>query len=242
MLGFDRHIKKEWLDITLELLAEDKSIQEIREQQERFMAVDLPGKDARRKTRLVISRMWLDNNPNLVVLRRKALEIFKENPEIDTRIFHWGMSLATYTLFRDIAAICGRLIALQGYFGVSQVHDRISKIWGERSTLTRACSRVIQTMQLWGSIESTERQAGYTANERTAIAVERQSETTWLIQSLLYGKESRSIAFEEIGRTPELFPFKIEVGLDSLVVSDEIEVSRQGLKMNLITLRKWVRE
>jgi len=242
LLGFDRQIKKEWLDITMELLVEGKNIREIREQQERFMAVDLPGKDARRKTRLVISRIWLDNNRNLVILRRKVLEILKENPEIDTRIFHWGMSLATYPFFRDIAAICGRLIALQGYVKVSQVHDRISKIWGERSTLTRACSRVIQTMKLWGTIENTERSALYTTNERNAIAVERQSETTWLIQSLLYGKESRSIAIEEIERTPELFPFKIEARLDSLIVSDEIEVSRQGLKMNLITLKKLVRE
>jgi len=238
MLGFDRQIKKEWLDITMELLVEGKNTREIREQQERFMAVDLPGKDARRKTRLVISRMWFDNNPNLVVLRRKALEILKENPEIDTRIFHWGMSLATYTLFRDIAVICGRLIALQGYFRVSQVHDRISKIWGERSTLTRACSRVIQTMQLWGLIESTERQAGYTANERNAIAVERKSETTWLIQSLLLSKDSGSISVDDIGKMPELFPFKIDISLDSLVDSDGIEISRQGLKTNLISLKK----
>jgi hypothetical protein len=134
--------------------------------------------------------------------------------------------------------ICGRLIALQGYFRVSQFHDRISKIWGERSTLTRACSRVIQTMQLWGLIESTERQAGYTANERNAIAVERKSETTWLIQSLLLSKDSGSISVDDIGKMPELFPFKIDISLDSLVDSDGIEISRQGLKTNLISLKK----
>ena len=83
--------------------------------------------------------MWFDNNPNLVVLRRNALEILKENPEIDTRIFHWGMSLATYTLL-EILRYLWKVDTLQGYFRVSQVHYRISKIWGERSTLTRDCS------------------------------------------------------------------------------------------------------
>jgi len=238
MLGFDRQIKKEWLDITMELLVEGKNTREIREQQERFMAVDLPGKDARRKTRLVISRMWLDDNPNLVVLRRKALMILKENPEIDTRIFHWGLSLATYTLFRDIAVICGRLIALQGYFGVSQVHDRISKIWGERSTLTRASSRVIQTIRIWKLIESTDKSKSYTSSEKTKVVVQDKCEAVWLIQSLLLSKDSGSISVDDIGKTPELFPFKIDVGLDSLVDSDGIEISRQGLKENLISLKK----
>lgn len=238
MLGFDRQIKKVWLDITMELLAEGKSVKEIKEKQESFMAADLSGKIARRKTRLVISRMWLDDDPNLVVLRREALSIFEENPEIDTRIFHWGLCLAAYPFFRDIAAICGRLIALQGYFGVSQVHDRISKIWGERSTLTRASSRVIQTIRIWKLIESADKARAYTSSEKTKVAVQEKHEAAWLIHSLLMSRENGSISVDEIGKMPELFPFKINFGLDSLVGSKGIEISRQGLKASLISLKK----
>lgn len=238
MLGFDRQIKKEWLDVTMELLTEGKSTQHIREMQERFMALDLPGKDSRRKTRLVISRMWLDNNTKLVPLRKRALEILKENPEIDTRVFHWGMSIATYPFFRDIATIIGKLIALQGNFKVSQVHDRISKIWGERSTLTRACSRVIQTMLMWKIIESTKESKTYATIKKPRIAVVRKHVAQWLIHSLLLSRESGSVAFEEIGRSPELFPFSIEIGLDSLVVSNMIEISHRGIKTDFISLKE----
>jgi len=238
MLGFDRQIKKEWLDLTMELLVEGESTQHIREQQERFMALDLPGRDARRKTRLVISRMWLDSNTKLMPLRKRALEALKENPEIDTRIFHWGMSIATYAFFRDIATIIGKLIALQGYFKVSQVHDRISKIWGERSTLTRACSRVIQTMLMWKVIESTKEPKSYTSFEKLRIAVEGKHVAQWLIHSLLLSRENGSIAAEEIRRSPELFPFSIEIGLDSLLVSNGIEISHRGIKTDFISLKE----
>ena len=238
MLGFDRQIKKEWLDMTMELLIEGKSTQHIREQQERFMALDLPGRDARRKTRLVISRMWLDNNAKLITLRKRALEALKENPEIDTRIFHWGMSIATYAFFRDIATIIGKLIALQGYFKVSQVHDRISKIWGERSTLTRACSRVIQTMIMWEIIESTKESKSYNAVQKLRVAVRRKQVAQWLIYSLLLSRENGSVPVEEIGRSPELFPFSIEIGLDSLLVSNGIKISHRGIKTDFISLKE----
>lgn len=238
MLGFDRQIKKEWLDVTMELLTEGKSTQHIREMQERFMALDLPGKDSRRKTRLVISRMWLDNNTKLVPLRKRALEILKENPEIDTRVFHWGMSIATYPFFRDIATIIGKLIALQGNFKVSQVHDRIGKIWGGRSTLTRACSRVIQTMIMWEIIESTKESKSYTAVQKLRVAVRRKQVAQWLIYSLLLSRENGSVPVEEIGRSPELFPFSIEIGVDALLFSNGIKLSHRGIKTDFISLKE----
>lgn len=238
MLGFDRQIKKEWLDVTMELLTEGKSTQHIREMHERFMALDLPGKDARRKTRLVISRMWLDNNTKLVPLRKRALEILKENPEIDTRVFHWGMSIATYPFFRDIATIIGKLIALQGNFKVSQVHDRIGKIWGGRSTLTRACSRVIQTMIMWEIIESTKESKSYTAVQKLRVAVRRKQVAQWLIYSLLLSRENGSVPVEEIGRSPELFPFSIEIGVDALLFSNGIKLCHRGIKTEFISLKE----
>ncbi|RLL82605.1 hypothetical protein Y696_00465 [Mesotoga sp. H07pep.5.4] len=238
MLGFDRQIKKEWLDVTIELLFEGKNAQHIREMQERFMALDLPGKDARRKTRLVISRMWLDNNTKLIPLRKRALEILKENPEIDTRVFHWGMSIATYPFFRDIATIIGKLIALQGNFKVSQVHDRIGKIWGGRSTLTRACSRVIQTMIMWEIIESTKESKSYNAVQKLRVAVRRKQVAQWLIYSLLLSRENGSVPVEEIGRSPELFPFSIEIGVDALLFSNGIKLSHRGIKTDFISLKE----
>ena len=58
---------------------------------------------------------------------------------------HWGMCLATYPFFRDVAAATGRLLALQESAALSQIVRRMAESWSERTTATRAVQRVVRS-------------------------------------------------------------------------------------------------
>jgi hypothetical protein len=55
---------------------------------------------------------------------------------------HWGMSVACYPFFAEVAAQVGKLLALNGHANLSQIVRRMTETSGDRSTLPRAVQRV----------------------------------------------------------------------------------------------------
>ena len=77
------------------------------------MAGDGPH-SARGKTMTVLLHVWTTVPDAAVPLRDDALALLRGRTGRDRLPLHWGMCLATYPFFRDVAATTGRLLALQG--------------------------------------------------------------------------------------------------------------------------------
>lgn len=236
MIGFDRQLKKEWLDLVIEMLHDGETRDKITEALNKYIGNDLKGKDAIRKTRLVINRMWFNPNSQLEFLRRSALELFNEaRTENATSIIHWGMCIACYPYFRDIARICGRLINLQGYFKRFQVRQRTMEIWGERPVVRRTVNHVIQTIMYWDLIEQKDASGKYVISK--FIEIKNPKLISWLIKAYLASRESKTASIDDLRNDPVLFPFSIDINIDSLLLNKEIELFNQGLKSEILILR-----
>ena len=148
-IGFDRKIRLSWLDATAEWTAQGLSAAEIP-----GTARTAPQWSGGRRRSPQCARQDDDRAAPclgalpgpLVPLRDDALALLRGRCGRDRLTLHWGMCLATYPFFRDVAATTGRLLALQGTAAMSQIVRRMAEFWGERSTSTRAVQRVVRSL------------------------------------------------------------------------------------------------
>lgn len=132
IIGFDRKVRLSWLDATAEWTAQGLSAAETRAQVARLLDGQVAGDgphSARGKTMTVLLHVWMAVPDVVVPLRDDALTLLCGRTGRGRLPLHWGMCLATYPFFRDVAATTGRLLALQGEAALSQIVRRIAESW-----------------------------------------------------------------------------------------------------------------
>ena len=142
IIGFDRKIRLSWLDATVEWTIQGLSAAEIRAQLERLLDGQVVGDgphSARGKTMTVLMHVWMAVPDVAVPLRDDALVLLRGRSGRDRLPLHWGMCLATYPFFRDVAATTGRLLNLQGEAALPQIVRRMSESWGGGAEHAHAC-------------------------------------------------------------------------------------------------------
>jgi hypothetical protein len=228
-LGFDRKLKLEWLDATAALAG--KSAGAAKAQLNTFLAKEISGKDARRKTNDALRRLWIICEDN--VLTRNARKLFN-GAERDARIcLHYGMSLMAAPLFRDAVYLVGRLISLQGKVSVAQVRTRIYETWGERSTLDSAVSRIFGSLADWGILKPL----GKGHYETITITVQDSEIASWLLAAAVSAHPSNQLPVEELPALSALFPFEINDTSQLVRMSGYFERHREGLDRTYVRVR-----
>jgi hypothetical protein len=105
----------------------------------------------RGKTVTVLRRIWFSVPASVEGLRDRALTLLPDGDADDRLALHWAMLLTTHSFFVDVAAVVGRLLALQGTFERAQVLRRLAERWGDRSTIARAVPRISSSQLEWGA-------------------------------------------------------------------------------------------
>ena len=202
-IGFDRLIRLRWLDRAALLAAELRDTDALHQAMLAQLTGELPGVDARRKTANVLTRIWWRVPEEHVPLREEALAQMVDCTHEERLMFHWGMCLLAYPIFRDVAATVGRLLRLQGTFRQMQVVSRISAEWGNRSTLETVVPRIVLSLVDWGVLVATEEKGTYRANEPVPIA--RPEPIAWLLRALPEIRNA-STPTGDLPNAPEMFP------------------------------------
>lgn len=205
-VGFDRLIRLRWLDRTALLAAELRAADALHQAALAQLAGELPGVDARRKTANVLTRIWWRVPDEHLPLRDEALAQIKGCTSDERLMYHWGMCLLAYPIFRDVAATVGRLLRLQGTFRQAQVASRISAEWGNRSTLQTVVPRIVLSMVDWEVLLATEEKGTYQAGTHMAIA--RQGMVSWLLTTVRTARAS-DLPAGELSFAPEVFVLRI---------------------------------
>jgi len=234
-IGFDRRIRLEWLDATAWKTGTEENVAEVRKYLNELLKTEYKNKEARRKTITVLTRIWVRVPDEHRVLQGRARKIlFESDP--GTRLWlHWGMTLLAYPFFRDITTIIGRLLTLQSEVSLQQISRRLAERWGERSTVRRACQRVVRSMVDWGVLDDTSTPGVYipvAKKETTAEDVQ-----LWFLEALLCSEPTPIIPLQQLSQIPSAFPFHLDISIITIRQSKQLEIQRQGLDLDMVVIR-----
>lgn len=202
-IGFDRFIHLDWVTAALRARTGTGSIEDL------DSALEAAGlaKEARKKTRTVLNRLWLAPRPELSGFADRGIAIFQADPAVPVSALTWGMSIATYPFFGRVAELVGRLSALQGDCASLEVHRRMSEIYGEREGTYRMTRMVLQSQSNWGGIDRI--QGGKRIMRKVPLAITNDLAVAWLIEGAVryLGK---AVSVDALQSLPVLFPFELD--------------------------------
>lgn len=199
-IGFDRFIQLDWAAVALGVRAGRATLDDI----DKMLDSSHAGPAAKKKTRTVLNRLWLEPRADLVDFADRGVEIFCDAHKTTVPALTWGMALATYPFFGKVAEIVGRLTKLQGDCTSAEVHRRMAEIYGEREGTRRMTNMVLQSQASWGAIERTDR--GKRIVRKKPIDLNGSVVAAWLAEACLrfYG---RALPVASIESSPATYPF-----------------------------------
>lgn len=230
IIGFDRRIRLEWLDAAADRTAAGLRPADVRSQLVRRLEGEVAGGDtphhARGKTATVLVRVWVRVPAALVPLRDDALALLPGRSGRDRLPLHWGLCLAAYPFFRDVAAATGRLLALQRTASLDRIVRRVTETWGARTSVTRAAPRIVRSFVDWGVLEETGARGVFAPAPRIAASGEEIG--PWLLEAGLVSTGRYAVPLGYLLRAPACFPFDLRVSGRDVARRPRLDISRQG--------------
>ena len=242
--GFSQRVQLEWLNQTAELALSGKKPDEIRLALNEMLSDKLSvnsTKEAgsgsnRDKVVSIMTKIWVTPPPHLTGLRKDGLQMLNRLPRQERLPIHWGMSMAVYPFFGQVAETVGRLLRLQNTISATQVQRRLCEQLGEGETVSRAARRVIRSFVDWGVLLDTPQLGMYQA--ASPINLTDRELLTWLLEAVLISTDAKTGLLNVLTEAPSLYPFKFA---STTVLQPEInprlELFYQGVDQRLISLR-----
>ncbi len=235
IMGFDRKIKLNWLEQTAWRASTTDDIKEIRSSIEEYLEKEIKGAVAKRKTTTILFRIWVLVHREHEDMQKRALKMLS-NCQLQERIaLHWGMTTLAYPFFRDLASICGRLLSLQNEISNKQIKRRMAELWGDTETVSTSSYRIVRSLVDWGVLSETGKRGFYKAAPRLPLGEGMQ---LWLLEALLRSGEVSSVPVEQLFKLPQGFPFALDLHYSKLRQSENFEVHRQSLDLEMVSVRE----
>ena len=232
-IGFDRFVHLDWVAVALTVSSGVAPLDMLSE----LLESSCLGKEARAKTQTKLNALCLQPRPELgEFIDRGRCLVRDSNQSNAVLVFAWGAAIATYPFFGKIAEVVGRLTLLQGDCSVSEIHRRMSEVYGDREITKRATQAVLQTVANWGVLERVEKARRLIRLAPTEI--QNEEFTDWLIEAGVryLGKPALVSSLQTL---PVLFPFTLTQPL-GYVVSNSVDLSlrSEGPSNQFVALRE----
>jgi hypothetical protein len=211
-IGFDRFIRLEWATKALEVrvgLAEIGELEAILDQAH-------SGPAARKKTKTVLNRLWLEPRKDLEPFAQSAVALFQTAQDTSPAALTWGMAIVTYPFFAKVAEIIGRLTSLQGDCTTAEVHRRMAEIYGEREGTRRMTNMVLQSQIDWAMLDRSEN--GKTLTRKKTVILDGPDLVRWMTKAVL-DRSGRPIGLGALEAQPVIFPFGLGENLGFVLSS-----------------------
>jgi len=247
-IGLDRLVRLKWLERSAYLFLAGNEAPAIKaalqeDLQRAFRSKNTTIRGSLDKTITILMKIWVRPPRDLQPLQREGLRLLSRLPREDHIAVHWGMAMAVYPFWGNVAAHVGRLLRLQGSVTHAQVRRRIMEQYGQRPTVKDAVRRVLRSMVDWGVLKDATthdaRRTDGTYVPGLSLAIAQVELIAWLAEALLHAHPNGSVALTTVLDSTSLFPFRLKpISADQLVaVSGRLEVLRHGLDQDLIMLR-----
>lgn len=242
-IGFSsQKIRYAWLAKVSSLQLAGLSQADIKAELLEFLAGWLPksgsaDRSSRDKAATILLRTWVQPDPILIGMRDDGLTMLRTMNAGLQKAVHWGMMMACYHFWGDVADAVGRLLKLQTVIETAQIQRRIKESYGDREVVARATRNVVNSFVDWGVLDASRAKGVYSQPQRDNIG--DVSLRAWLSESVLRSQDRTAVAPQELIGSPRLFPFLLDVtGPEALVAhSSRLEFLRQGMDQTLILLK-----
>lgn len=230
-IGFDRFIRLDWAAKAMQVRVGLAAIDEL----EGMLDQAHSGQEAKKKTRTVLNRLWLEPRAELEEFAQRGVEIYRLAPATSVATLTWGMALATYPFFAKVAEIVGRLTSIQGDCTTAEVHRRMAEIYGEREGTRRMTNMVLQTQIDWATLKRSE--DGKTLSRRTPIVVHNTDLVQWMTHAVLKCS-GRPISLGALASQPVGYPFDLGNNLGFVLsTAPDLELRADSSGTQLVALR-----
>jgi hypothetical protein len=240
-IGLDRLVRLAWLEKVSSLVLagnDSASIKSILQSnlQGAFRSTNTDVRGSIDKTITILLKIWLTVPNELEPLRVEGLELLKILPRHDHLVVHWGMVMAVYPFWSNVAIQVGRLLRLQGVVAASQVQRRIREQYGERETVSRRARYALRSYLDWGVLQETDQKGVYSTG--TALAVNDSRLIAWLVEASLLARANSTAPLKDLTDSPSLFPFRLAHISAEHVASllPRLNILRHGLDDDLVML------
>lgn len=229
-IGFDRFIRLDWAAAALRVRSGAAEINEL----DQILTDAHAGPEAKKKTRTVLNRLWLEPREELTDLASRGVDIFTRVKEPQISALTWGMALAVYPFFAKVAEIVGRLTSIQGDCTTAEVHRRMAEIYGEREGTRRMTNMVLQSQVDWSLLSKSDN--GKTLARKPSIAVQSPETVQWLSEALITHM-GRPLGLDALAGQPTLFPFSLGDNLGYVLSSSEaLDVRANSTGSRIVSL------
>jgi len=234
-IGFSRTILLDWLDVTASMCVQKMEPLGIRQRLADTISGTVTGTDAQRKTIDVLSAIWVKTEKTAPSLRQEALALFPTLSTSEERLWlHYGMTLVCYPIFRKVTAAIGQISRTEEIITRKMIKDRIAGEYGHLGALDRSVERIIASLTNWGALANTEQKQNYRILLHNFASSENLQ--SWLLSCALQAHPSDAIPFDDLVHLPELYPFRITLGVDNLRRDGRFEVQRQGGGLEMVRM------
>jgi hypothetical protein len=237
-INFDRNIRLSWLDDTAMLVAEGLDRHATRERLHALLADEIPSAENRRKTAMVLGRIWSWSADEHRARHTEAVELVQKVESGDRVWLHYGMTLLTHPFFRSAARVIGQLGRQRDTVDRDLIRMRLIGEFGELGTLRESLNRVFFSLSDWGALARVNGTRGDWRPLEDSLQTGCADLQLWLLACALDASPKHDLLLQDLLRLPELFPFQLTVGLDTIRQSPMFNVQRQGNGWDMVSLAR----
>lgn len=224
-VGFDQKVLLHHLDFTANH-SKKYPRKEMYELLDGYLRNDITGAKSRKNAITMLMKIWYLVDEKMLPVRNKMLEVLASLTKDERILVHWGMTLAAYPFFKDVARELGKIFHLQDEVSSIVIGKRMKEAYGDRRRVEVATSAVLMSMKSWGII-LLDNNRSYRLNTKIHIGnVELQA---FIVQILLQVLENTSLQLDIVQNHTLFFPFTYELNLLELRQKSELVFHRQGI-------------
>lgn len=237
-IGFRRNIYLAWLDAAAAFRLETEAPEVLRARLDSVVGERIKSSPNRRMAIDTLLNIWVNSRDASPMLYDEAVERLALAFEPEARLWlHYGLVLLAYPFFREAAAVIGQLGRQGSLVSSGEVKRRLIASRGELGSLDKAAERVVFSLRDWGMLVGASKRYHYAVRERW-LETGDVGLQAWLLACALTAHPAEELPYLDLVRLPELFPFRISLGLDALRASRHFAVSRQGGGWEAVRLRR----
>jgi hypothetical protein len=148
-IGFDRFIALAWADYSLELFLGSGNESDNYQALKIYLGSEISGAVTSRKAGNQLKRLWLTGSDGNQDLRDLAKKILVKHRSTKLSIFHIGMAINVFPIFREICNQLGVLNRIQGVVPQPIILSRVAEAYASPKSMQRVVARIIQTLVDW---------------------------------------------------------------------------------------------